>query len=78
MNLSNYFISKNSDEKLSLDNKTNLNFLYKNKSDKTLSYIACNQFNKSLITGISQMSEISTKKSSGLKEKNQIKKLKKE
>ena len=71
MNLSNYFISKNSDEKLSFDNKTNLNFLFKHKSDNTLPYIACNQFNKSLITGISQMSEIRTKKSSGLKEKKQ-------
>ena len=71
MNLSNSILSKNSNEKLSFENKANLNFLYKNNSDNTLPYVFCNQFNKSLITGISQMSEVSTKNSSGLKEKKQ-------
>ena len=70
MNLSNNFLSKNSNEKLSFESKANLNFLYKHKSDKTLPFVFCNQFNKSLITGISQKSEVSTNNSSGLKEKN--------
>ena len=70
MNLSNNFLSKNSNEKLSFESKANLNFLYKHKSDNTLPYVFCNQFNKSLITGISQKSEVSTNNSSGLKEKN--------
>ena len=71
MNPSNYFISKNSNDKLSFESKANLNFLNKHKSDNTLPYVICNEFNKSLFTGINQMSEISTKNSSGLKEKNQ-------
>ena len=71
MEISNCFISKKSDNKLSSDSKANLNFLYKHKSDNSLPYIVCNQFNKSLITGVNQISEVSTKNSPGLKEKNQ-------
>ena len=69
MNLTNYI--KKLDEKLSSKNKANFGILNKLSSDNALSYIFCNQFNKSLIKGINTPSETSTKYSfSGVKEKN--------
>lgn len=47
----------------SVDTKVNLNYLKKNTSYQTLPNYVCNQFNKGLITGINQMSELSTKNS---------------
>ncbi len=59
-------------EKVPMDNKANAKFLNKFKSDKNLPFLVCNQFNKSLITGITKSSELSTKNShrSSIKEKN--------
>jgi len=47
----------------SCDTKVNLNYLKQNPSYQTLPNVVFNQFNKALITGISQMSELSTKNS---------------
>lgn len=56
-------------EKTFFDNKGCLNF-NKNRSDNTLPFLVCNQFNKSLLKGINHNSEISTKNSSlGMNEK---------
>ena len=46
--------------KFSSDSKVNLFYTNKNSSNQTLPNLVCNEFNKSLITGISQMSELST------------------
>lgn len=70
MNLNNCS-NKNLEQKLSFDNKANLHIKYKNFSDNSLSNIFLNQFNKSLFTGVNQISELSTKISmSSLKKKN--------
>lgn len=46
--------------KFSSDTKINLIFLNKNSSNQTLPKLMCNEFNKSLITGINQLSDLST------------------
>ena len=46
--------------KFSSDSKVFLFYINKNSSNQTLPNLVCNEFNKSLITGISQMSESST------------------
>lgn len=63
------------EEKLSCDNKVNLKYLNKNStynSNSNFQNIICNQFNRTLITGINQISELSTKNSTtkSLKDKN--------
>ena len=47
----------------SCDTKVNLSYLKQNTSYQTLPNVVFNQFNKALITGINQMSELSTKNS---------------
>jgi hypothetical protein len=63
--------------KFSSDSKVNLFFLNKNRSNQTLPNLVCNEFNKSLITGISQMSDLSTINSITNTIKDKHKKLKK-
>ena len=63
--------------KFSSDSKVNLFYLNKNSSNQTLPNLVCNEFNKSLITGISQISELSTKNSISNTIKDKHKKLKK-
>jgi len=46
--------------KFSSDTKINFIFLNKNRSNQTLPKLMCNEFNKSLITGINQLSDLST------------------
>lgn len=59
-------------DKITMDNKANVKFFSKFKSDTTLPFIVCNQFNKSLFTGVTKSSELSTKNSrrSSIREKN--------
>ena len=63
--------------KFSSDSKVNLFYLNKNSSNQTLPNLVCNEFNKSLITGISQISELSTKNSISNTIRDKHKKLKK-
>ena len=63
--------------KFSSDSKVNLFYLNKNSSNQTLPNLVCNEFNKSLITGISQISELSTKNSISNTIKDKHMKLKK-
>ena len=63
------------EEKLICDNKVNLKYLNKNStynSNSNFQNIICNQFNRTLITGINQISELSTKNSTtkSIKDKN--------
>ena len=46
--------------KFSSDTKINFVYLNKNSSNQTLPNLVCNEFNKALITGISQISDLST------------------
>jgi len=46
--------------KFSSDTKVNFYFFNKNSSNQTLPNLVCNEYNKSLITGINQISELST------------------
>ena len=73
MNITTSTFSNSLEENATLEKKLNLNLnlQYKNKSNSSLPQIICNQFNKSLITGINQKSEVSSRHSvSCIKEKN--------
>lgn len=48
------------EEKITNDNKDNIQYINKYRSNQTLPSIFCNQFNKALITGINPISDIST------------------
>ena len=63
--------------KFSSDTKVNLFYINKNSSKQILPNLVCNEFNKSLITGISQMSELSTINSTSNTIKDKHMKLKK-
>ena len=81
MNIQNCIINSTNDYYLQVknpyDNKLNLNYCYKNKSDNNLPLIEYNLFNKSLFNGINQKSEISNSSISrrSLKIKNKIDKV---
>ena len=81
MNFPNCTITSTNDYYLQVknpfDNKLNLNYCYKNKSDNNLPFIEYNLFNKSLFNGINQKSEISNSSISrrSLKIKNKIDKV---
>ena len=57
-----------------LDSKFNNNESYKLKSEKSLTNITCNQFNKTLITGVTSMVTNESLITNCIKEKNNIKK----
>lgn len=63
--------------KFSSDTKINFVYLNKNSSNQTLPNLVCNEFNKALITGISQMSDLSTLNSISNSIKDKHMKLKK-
>ena len=71
MNLTSSTNSNSVEGNVSFDKKLKLNRNCKFNSNNSLPFPICNEFNKSLITGISQQSEASSKHSTpGIKKKN--------